>query len=499
MLDQPAAVPTGPRAQDVARYDLVVVGAGIAGLNTLFAAKDYLPRGARVLLIDHKAQAGGMWNTAYDYVRLDQPHPMFTVGDLPWDWSRPKDYLASRDEVRDHLARALDPVAQAVSLDIRFGQTVTDCTEVESPSGPCARVTFHPNDAPGQVTSVEASRAFHAAGLNYQTASALDLTSDRVLSIIPQDLLATLAAHPQAPVIVVGGGKTGMDTVLEVLSAEPARPVSLISGRGTNFINRSFYMPKGLKRWTSGALISSMLRDMAVSFDGDNEAAVIDRFRQRHATDPGADNRAFLWGMQSEDELARITSGLAATWADYLDDVSDTPDGPVMTLRSGARQPIAPGSIVVNCTGSFFRTAQMVPKHPLLSPRDTVVRISPRDGFHFQSSVASFFVAHLVYRGALRGKGYYTLDHEALFRADRTAWAGASAAHGYMNQLISLKTLPLSVLDHCGLDLDRWYPLPRRLAGFVRMKMNSRADIDRCRATLDRVAERFGVTCGPLA
>jgi hypothetical protein len=52
-----------------------------------------------------------MWNTAYDYVRLHQPHPMFTVGDMKWAWNKPRDYLAKRDEVRDHLASSVQAVA----------------------------------------------------------------------------------------------------------------------------------------------------------------------------------------------------------------------------------------------------------------------------------------------------------------------------------------------------------------------------------------------------
>jgi cation diffusion facilitator CzcD-associated flavoprotein CzcO len=77
-------------------FELVVVGAGVAGLNALYAATHYLPNGAKVLLVDQKQAAGGMWNTAYDYVRLHQPDTMFTVGDMRWSWDKPSHYLAQR-------------------------------------------------------------------------------------------------------------------------------------------------------------------------------------------------------------------------------------------------------------------------------------------------------------------------------------------------------------------------------------------------------------------
>ncbi len=221
MLDQDTAATRQPDDPATQTYDLVVVGAGIAGLNALFAARDYLPAGGRALLIDQKPQAGGMWNTCYDYVALHQPHPMFTVGDIPWRWNRPATYLAQRDEIRDHLAGTLDRIAETLPLDTRFGHTVISCDEVETPDGPRARLRFHPNDDPCRVRSVEATRAVHASGFDYHAAEPLPLSSKAVVSIIPQDLRETLAAHPGAPVYVIGGGKTGMDTILETWSPAP--------------------------------------------------------------------------------------------------------------------------------------------------------------------------------------------------------------------------------------------------------------------------------------
>ncbi|WP_162798096.1 NAD(P)-binding protein [Sulfitobacter sp. JL08] len=498
MLDQKATQPATGQDAPVTTYDLVVIGAGIAGLNALFAATAYLPKNARVLLLDQKQGAGGMWNTAYDYVRLHQPHPMFTVGDIKWNWQKPRDYLAGRDEVQRHLAGALGPVADAVNLETGFEQTVIACDAGTTDNGYRARITFHPNDTPAQTTTVHAMLAIHASGLNYRMAEPLDLSASSVISIVPQDLRDILAAHPGAAVYVVGGGKTGMDTVLAALADDPKRKVSLINGRGTNFLNRTRYIPTGLKRWTSGQLVSRLFRDMALNFDGDNEEELISYFRRTYSTDPDTANGVFLYGLQSEDEQIRIAAGLSETYPGYLVDVTDGPDGPVMELQSGERLPVEPDSIFVNCTGSFFRTADMETNARCLSPGSTVLNISARDGFHFLTSVAGFFLTHLLYRKDLKGKGFYTLDHEALFRMDRNAWVGASAAQAYMNQVIAVNTLPMMLLDRCGLDLDRWYPFPRRMAGLIRMKSSADTDIAHCRKVLDRLADRFNIRCAPL-
>lgn len=165
MLDQE---PTGSHGHagdhSVAHYDLVVVGAGIAGLNALHAASLYLPPTAKVLLIDAKDKSGGMWTIAYDYVRLHQPHPLFTVGATQWTWRKPPDYLATRDEVQAHLASCLATLRGKLALEERFGQYVSAVREVPVSGHWQAEVAFHKVGDPTDTTTVTADRVIHAAG-----------------------------------------------------------------------------------------------------------------------------------------------------------------------------------------------------------------------------------------------------------------------------------------------------------------------------------------------
>ena len=84
---------------NIEEYDYCVIGAGVAGLNALAVARCYLPASARVLLVDRRPREGGMWTDTYDYVRLHQPHRMFTAGDIPWSTHRAREYLADKSEV----------------------------------------------------------------------------------------------------------------------------------------------------------------------------------------------------------------------------------------------------------------------------------------------------------------------------------------------------------------------------------------------------------------
>ena len=88
------------------RCDVCIVGAGVAGLNALFAASRYLTPDQRVILVDRRPRVGGMWVDTYPYVRLHQPHGMFTAGNIEWTLGREPSYLATKAEVLDHLRRA---------------------------------------------------------------------------------------------------------------------------------------------------------------------------------------------------------------------------------------------------------------------------------------------------------------------------------------------------------------------------------------------------------
>lgn len=92
------------------RCDVCIVGAGIAGMNALFVASRYLSQDQKVVLVDSRPRVGGMWVDTYPYVRLHQPHPMFTAGDIEWSLGADRSYLATKGEVLDHFTH---PTAEA--------------------------------------------------------------------------------------------------------------------------------------------------------------------------------------------------------------------------------------------------------------------------------------------------------------------------------------------------------------------------------------------------
>src|SRR6201987_71021 len=94
--------------------DVCIVGAGIAGLNALFAASRYLSRNQKVILIDRRARVGGMWVDVDSYGRPHQPHPMFTAGNIKWTLGKDRSSLATKGEVLDHFKHCVDVISERV-------------------------------------------------------------------------------------------------------------------------------------------------------------------------------------------------------------------------------------------------------------------------------------------------------------------------------------------------------------------------------------------------
>jgi hypothetical protein len=199
--------------------DACVVGAGVAGLNAASVADRSLPTGSRVAVVDRRGGPGGMWNDAYSYVRLHQPHGMFTAGDIRWRLRRDRGYLAARDEVLAHLCYCLEVIGKRITLDPRWGWNYLSHREE------AGRVRLEVRAPDGECCEIVARRLVKAFGYGIEESRPLEVSSSQVRSISPSQLedLGLLAGNDGSPVLIVGSGQTAMDTVLALLSGGPNR------------------------------------------------------------------------------------------------------------------------------------------------------------------------------------------------------------------------------------------------------------------------------------
>ncbi|MEM9313408.1 MAG: NAD(P)-binding protein [Pseudomonadota bacterium] len=474
-----------------ALYDLCVIGAGIAGLNSLFVARQYLPSPARVALIDRHDHAGGMWNTAYDYVRLHQPYPMFTAGNISWGLSKPKDYLASGSEVLAHLRHCLTEIEKGLLIEKFWASEVTSVEELETADGYIASVAVRPLDRDGPGWAIHAEKVIFAKGLDVPTLPPLELSSRAVVSCSPRSLSDHLETPD--PVYIVGGGKTAMDTVLALGSGPFQRRIAMVVGEGTVFTNRDLLFPTGLQRYVGPHSNLNMAVDTAMQFDGTNEDDVFDLFRERYTISPSGAGERFLFGQLSRDEsiaIERLTDDFVF---DYLEDVVDTERGPQIVFRSGSHRLVERGSVFVNCTGHLFKNAGS--GAALLSEHAKILTLTSRAAFHFLPAISAYFLTHLFFADRLHEAPFSFLDGDALVARNPKAAFLTGITHALLNTLLVLDVLPLRVFEDFGLDFDRWYPGHKRLAGLLRLKVNRRRYIAHCRQTLNRIAETYGVLC----
>ena len=270
-----------------------------------------------------------------------------------------------------------------------------------------------------------------------------------------------------------------------------------MAGGGTFFHDRDKFFPDRVHRWWTGTMVSTMADEFSHRFDGTNEDAVWDWHRARYGVWSTPQTGNFLLGVLSTQENDTIRAGLSRVINDHFVDVVDTADGPAITLRSGEALPMKPGSWLVNCTG--YISHRRFPYEPFRSPSGKVLSIQSTSATMHLSSYMAYFSTHLMLSGKLAEVPLYELDILELYHKARKAFPYTLMALVGLNLGLYFDNLPAKAFRECGLDFDRWYPLPRRLLATAKFVRNHRRERDHFRHTLDTVHDRFGVRCGPLA
>ncbi len=472
--------------------DLCIVGAGVAGLNALFVASKYLSRDQKVILVDERPRVGGMWVDTYPYVRLHQPHPMFTAGNIKWTLGRDRSYLATKGEVLDHFAYCLDVIKQRVRVDEYFGWAV----ESDDETGGVVRVTCRSSE--GRRLVVEAKQLIKAYGFETKPNDPLEISSERISSVSPDscDMRCDEMRDSETPVWIIGGGKTAMDTAHALITAYPGREVNLVAGSGTYFLSRDRVLPTGAQRWWRGKSFTNFALEVTRRFDGTNETDVGNWFRDTYGTwlTPQAGN--FLLGLLSETENNTIAAGLNDVIMDHLVDVVDRNGSSDLVFRSGSAKAIEPGSWIVNCTG-YFKSDDR-PYVPYISRGGAVLSIQPRSITLQLTTFMGYFMTHLLMLGKINDLPLYELDAMDLRKKCNAAFPPTLFSLALHNMSLIFESVPTKVFSDCGVDINRWYPLPRRMIGVAQFALTHRREREHQRRTLDTVRERFDIRCGPL-
>lgn len=473
--------------------ELVIVGGGITGLNALAVAAEYLSPRDRVVLVDRRRDAGGMWVDTYEFVRLHQPYPIFTTGNVRWQLGKPASHLASRDEVLDHLHYCVDVARTKIDLEERYGWQYVEHSEADG----LVTVTLRGPD--GHVQTLATKRLIKAYGNDVLPSSPLSISSATVRSTTPERLSELVAGNRAgtAPAWIIGGGKTAMDVALMFRRQCPGRELNMLAGSGMIFSRRETFFPTGPRRWYGGTRINAMLREVALRFDGTNERDVAAWFADRYGISPSPEATNFFSAYLSDAECAEIQAGVQRIESGHLVDVVDTGDGAALVLRDGRSLPIPADSLVVNCTGYLAKPRR--PYEPFVSDTGNVLSIQLRSSIVGPfTSFGGYYLTHLMFLRKLQDAGLYELDIEGLAAESRSVVIWAAVTLTMFNFTRIARAVPPKVMLNCGLDFDRWYPKIRQIAAAASTLANQRGDASHYRQTLDTLARRFDVRSGRL-
>lgn len=486
-------MPSQNSAGAVVNVDLCIVGAGVAGLNALAVATEYLDAGARVVLVDRRPDAGGMWNDTYSYVRLHQPYEFFTAGDIAWRLRRPPDYLATKPEVLDHLRYCRDVLAERIALDEYYGWTMDRFDERAD------GVSVHLSGPDGGELVVDTPILINAYGFNVTPNQPLALSSAQVKSVSPDsfDFSQDDFTDTDTPVWIIGSGKTAMDAAFLITTRNPGREVHLVAGVGTYFNNREAAFPVGMRRWWAAKTASQVFSSFADMYDGTNDQQVTAAYRARYGISPMSESQRFLNGNLSPSECDAISTALSGIVTDYLADVVDRDGMPQLVFRSGEEMSVVPGSWVVNCTGYLLRE-KSTDDDPYVSKGGRVLTINTGSAAFQFSTYAAYFLTHLALLGKLDSVPLYQTDLAAVIRGHPQAAIGISCCLAMYNIGLIADEVPLKVFTNCGVSFDRWARMPTRLASSAQFMLTHRRKRENYRRALDIASQRLGFSCGPL-
>jgi hypothetical protein len=338
--------------------DYLLIGAGAMGLafaDTLLAE---LPD-ATITIVDRHAKPGGHWNDAYGFVTLHQPSAFYGVASLP---------LGSGQIDTQGLNAGLYELASGAEVSAYF-ETVMN--RVLLPTGRVRYLPFSNHVGDGRIVNL-------VSGVETQVhigrkiidstylATSVPATHTRKFAvadgvrIVPPGELPHLWRKPDAMprhYVVLGAGKTGMDTILWLLAAG-ATPdmISWVAPRASWFFNRSAVQP-GQAFFEES--IGGQLRFMAALGAASDAADLFARledcgYMHRISRDHWPEMFHYAIASTAEvRELQRITDVIRLGRVQAL--------APDRMLLDGGSRATPPGTLFIDCTASAVERRPPVP------------------------------------------------------------------------------------------------------------------------------------------
>ncbi|WP_328355973.1 NAD(P)/FAD-dependent oxidoreductase [Mycobacterium sp. NBC_00419] len=211
--------------------DYLILGAGAMGMAFADVILNEDPA-ARIVIVDRRANPGGHWNDAYPFVRLHQPAEFYGLNSTALGQGGAD--LSSGPEIVAYFRRAMDAfLATGRVTFLPMSEHQGDGRVVSTVDG-------------DRVTTVTARRRIvDATFMNVTVPSVCPprYSVDPGVNLIPPNGLARIGRPPQR-YVVIGAGKTGMDSILFLLDngVAPER-IQWIMSQDAWLLNRAAMQP----------------------------------------------------------------------------------------------------------------------------------------------------------------------------------------------------------------------------------------------------------------
>jgi hypothetical protein len=327
--------------------DYLVVGAGAAGMVFVDTILTENPA-VNVVLVDRYSKPGGHWTIAYDFVKLHQPAAYYGVNSTVLCGDKPSSHLATKSEILEHFETVLQRwlstgrLRYLPSSDHKGGGRVVPMASASGPSY-VVHARMKTVDTTYSAIEVPAMRPppFHVG--------------DGARALGPGDLPRM---HEQAPhdasYVIVGGGKTGIDTVLWLLEqGVPVNNMWWIIPCDTWLYNRAIFQPGRCHK-----MITTFAKETASATSVGDLYSRLERvgffLRLDETKQPGRNRCASV----SRDELVQLRKLLPRVVRNGY--VSAVGDGEV-TFGNGEKLQVPSGTLLVDCTANGHPPRPEVP------------------------------------------------------------------------------------------------------------------------------------------
>ena len=283
--------------------DYVIAGAGAVGLAFADALLSESP--ATLLIVDRRAKPGGHWNDAYPFVRLHGPSATYGVNSLPLGTGR-------IDEVG--LNQGLHELASGAEICAYFDRVMQ---ERLLPSGRVTYLPMHELGADGVATSLlDGSQRRLSARRRWVDATQADTqvpathpprfaVAEGVRCVTPGDLVRL--RQPARGHVIVGGGKTAMDTALWLMEQGIAPDtITWIRPRDSWLLNRANVQPTAA---FATRTLATMTAELEAARDAGSLTDLFDRLEAAQALrriDPSVQPTMYRCAIVSDAELAQL-------------------------------------------------------------------------------------------------------------------------------------------------------------------------------------------------